>query len=173
MNQKVNPGQLSWNESTVFKLIAFILGAMVIFLTLTAPAHGVDYNKRNLMNRDLSGQDLTQDNFDHSILRGSNLSHANLQGVRLFGAILERANLEGADLSYAILDSANLKRTNLKNAVLEGAFAVSAVFDGAIIDGADFTDVLLNVNQERMLCDLATGTNPTTARDTRDTLFCF
>ncbi len=173
MKNQLKDGQFSWSESAVLKVLAFILGAMVIFLTLVAPAGAVNYVKGSLMYRDFSGQDLTKDNFDHANLRYSNLSHANMRGVRLFGAFLQRANLEGADLSYAVLDSAYLKQTNLKNAVLEGAFAMGAEFDDAIIDGADFTDALLNPNQEEKLCEIATGTNPTTGRNTKETLFCF
>ena len=173
MKNQVNDWQFSWSESAVLKVLAFILGAMVIFLTLVAPAGAVNYVKGNVMNRDFSGQDLTEDIFDHANLRDSNFSHANMQGVRLFGAFLQRTNLEGADLSYAVLDSAYFERTNLKNAVLEGAFAMGAEFYGVIIDGADFTDVLLNRDQEDKLCEIATGTNPTTGRNTKETLFCF
>ncbi|MFN6098598.1 MAG: pentapeptide repeat-containing protein, partial [Dolichospermum sp.] len=42
----------------------------------------------------------------------------------------------------------------------------------AIIDGADFTDVLLRRDEQNKLCKVAKGTNPTTGRQTRDTLYC-
>jgi uncharacterized protein YjbI with pentapeptide repeats len=95
-----------------------------------------------------------------------------LRQVRFFATNLESANLEGADLSYATLDSARLVRANLKDAVLEGAFASNARFEGAIIEGADFTDVLLRQDVQDKLCQVASGTNPKTGRDTRETLFC-
>ncbi|MFM5889171.1 MAG: pentapeptide repeat-containing protein, partial [Dolichospermum sp.] len=89
-----------------------------------------------------------------------------------FAANLESANLLGANLTNATLDSARLIKTNLTNAILEGAFAANAKFDGAIIDGADFTDVLLRRDEQNKLCKVAKGTNPTTGRQTRDTLYC-
>ena len=90
----------------------------------------------------------------------------------MFGTNLEGANLEGANLSYATLDSARMVDANLKDAVLEGAFAASTKFNRANIEGADFTDVLMRKDMQDILCAVATGTNPTTGRETRETLEC-
>ncbi|GDZ93991.1 pentapeptide repeat-containing protein [Planktothrix agardhii CCAP 1459/11A] len=81
-------------------------------------------------------------------------------------------NLEGADLRNSTLDMARFRRTNLTNAILEGAYAYNAEFEGAIIEGADFTDVMLRKDSLKTLCKVATGTNPVTGRNTRDTLYC-
>lgn len=153
-------------------LVAFVLFILLTFHTLVVPAWAVSYNNRSLMDTDLSGQDLRDSSFDHANLRGSNLSHTNAIGVRFFAANLESVNFEGANLTNADLESARLTRTNFTNAVLEGAFATNAKFDGATIDGADFTDVLLRRDQETKLCAIAKGINPTTGRNTRDTLYC-
>ncbi len=135
-------------------------------------ALALEYNKEILVDTDFSGRDLTDSSFTKANLRQSNFSHTNLRGVSFFAANLESANLEGVDLTNATLDSARLIKTNLTNAVLEGAFAANAKFDGAIIDGADFTDALLRQDEQKKLCKVAKGTNPTTGRETRDTLFC-
>jgi uncharacterized protein YjbI with pentapeptide repeats len=135
-------------------------------------ALALEYNKEILVGADFSGRDLRDSSFTKANLRQSNFSHTNLSGVSFFAANLESANLEGVDLTNATLDSARLIKTNLTNAVLEGAFAANAKFDGAIVDGADFTDVLLRQDEQKKLCKVAKGTNPTTGRDTRDTLFC-
>ncbi|MBD2342880.1 pentapeptide repeat-containing protein [Anabaena subtropica] len=148
-----------------------ILGIITI-AGFTPPALALDYNKEILIEADFSGRDLTDSSFTKANLRQSNFSKSNLSGVSFFAANLESANLEGTNLSNATLDSARLIRANLTNAVLEGAFAASTKFDGAIIEGADFTDVLLRPDEQKKLCKVAKGTNPTTGRDTRDTLFC-
>ena len=137
-----------------------------------APAWAADYNKEILVDADFSGQDLTDDSFTKADLRNSNFSRSNLRGVSFFSANLEDANLEGADLSFATLDSARLAKANLTNAMLEGAFAASTDFRKAKIDGADFTDVILRSDTQKLLCAVAQGTNPVTGRDTRETLYC-
>jgi len=85
---------------------------------------------------------------------------------------MDSANLEGANLRNAVLDQARLTHANLRNAILEGAFATNTKFEGALIEGADFTDVLLTPYVQEMLCEVASGTNPVTGRNTRDTLLC-
>ncbi len=151
-----------------------VLLAMLVSLSIwaTSPAFALDYNRENLLGRDFSGQVLTDASFTKANLRNSNLSHSDLTGVSFFAANLESANLEGANLTNATLDAARIIKTNLTNAVLTGAFAANAKFDGAIIDGADFTDVLLRQDEQDKLCKVAQGTNPTTGRETRETLMC-
>lgn len=136
------------------------------------PAAAADYNREFLVGKDFSGQALTEDSFTKANLRNANFNGSDLQGVSFFGANLEDANLEGANLSNATLDSARFVNTNLKNAVLEGAFAFNTKFNGAQIEGADFTDVLLRDDMQEILCASAKGTNPTTGRDTRESLGC-
>lgn len=138
----------------------------------TVPVLADDYNKEFLVGADFSGQVLVDSSFTKANLREANLSHTDLRGVSFFGANLEGANLAGADLRYATLDAARLSSANLTNANLEGAFAFNSKFDGSVIDGADFTDVEFRQDAQVLLCKLATGTNSTTGRVTRETLNC-
>lgn len=159
---------LSWIRGCVWLVVM----AIATFSCLCPPAFALDYNRESLIKADFSGQVLTDAEFTKANMRGSNLSHADLQGVQMFGTNLEGANLEGANLSYATLDSARMVDANLKDAVLEGAFAASTKFNRANIEGADFTDVLMRKDMHDILCEVATGTNPTTGRETRETLEC-
>lgn len=145
---------------------------MLVSTMIITPAWAENYEKQDLANSDFSGQVLTDSEFDFADLKNSNLSHTDLRGVSLFGAKMQFANFEGADMRYATLDTARFTKANLTNAILEGAFAYRTDFSGATIDGADFTDVVLRQDTEKQLCEVATGTNPVTGRNTRDTLFC-
>jgi uncharacterized protein YjbI with pentapeptide repeats len=150
-----------------------VVGMVIALFTFFCPgAIALDYNRESLIKADFSGQVLTDSEFTKANMRGSNLSHADLRGVQMFGTNLEGANLEGANLSFATLDSARLVDANLKDAVLEGAFAASTKFNRANIEGADFTDVLMRQDMHDILCEVATGKNPTTGRQTRETLEC-
>jgi uncharacterized protein YjbI with pentapeptide repeats len=135
-------------------------------------ADAIEYSKDALPRQDFSGQDLRDASFVKVNLRQSNFSGANLAGVTFFGANLEGSNFEGADLHGATLDSASMRRVNFKNANLEGAFATYVKFEGANIEGADFTGIIFRRDVQKYLCSIATGTNPTTKRNTVDTLEC-
>lgn len=152
--------------------IALVLAMGLSISTMASPAHATSFDRQNLRQQDFSGQDLTSNDYTRADMTEADLSHANLQGVRLFTAHLDRANLEGANLKGATLDGAILTRTNLKNAILEGAYVISADFRQANIEGADFTDVLFERRTNDMLCETASGTNPVTGRETRETLYC-
>lgn len=158
------------------KSIGRRLGVLLLLIGLMGlpvlPAAAEDFNRAFLVNADFSGKVLTDDSFTKANLRGANLSRSDLQGVSFFGANLEDAILEASNLSFATLDSARFVNANLKNAVLEGAFAFNAAFNGAEIDGADFTDVLIRDDMQAILCEAAKGINPTTGRNTRDSLAC-
>lgn len=167
------------NRTKLYKRICTSAVALLLWTlvslgnwAVSSPAYALDYNRENLINTDFSGQVLTDASFTKANLRNSNLSHSDLTGVSFFAANLESANLEGANLTNATLDAARIINTNLTNAVLVGAFAANAKFDGATIDGADFTDVLLRQDEQDKLCKAAKGVNPTTGRDTRETLLC-
>ena len=166
-------------QQSARRLLASALVVSLLFCTFvgawgsgTQPAIATNFDRKNLRQQDFSGQDLTDNDYTRADLTEANLSHANLELVRLFTTRLTRANLEGANLKGATLDGATLIGANLKDANLEGAYAINIDFRGANIEGADFTDVLLDPKDNERLCEMASGTNSVTGRDTRETLYC-
>jgi uncharacterized protein YjbI with pentapeptide repeats len=152
-------------------LISFSLFSS-LFLGFSDQAIAEDYDKQVLTGVDFSGKSLQGSQFNKTILRSTNFQKANLKGVSLFGADMYYADFSDANLSFATLDTARMDSVNLTNANLEGAFAYGTSFRKVTIDGADFTDVDLRDNVRQELCKIATGTNPVTGRDTRESLEC-
>jgi uncharacterized protein YjbI with pentapeptide repeats len=96
---------------------------------------------------DLSGYDLSSQNFDsanfvmshlkgtdltYSILAEADFSGAQLEKVILFGANVQEANLEGTNLK-----DADLGRADLRDAKLEGANLTGAILKGTILENKD------------------------------------
>jgi uncharacterized protein YjbI with pentapeptide repeats len=167
--------KLSFRRMMTGFCLAALLGVMLFVSTSIYPQAALadDFTKANLPNNaDFSGQDLTSYEFTQATVRRGNFVNANLTGVSLIGGNFDSADMTGANLTNSLLDTARMTRVNLTNAILVGAFTSVTNFDGAIIDGADFTDVMLRKDIQMKLCKVAKGTNPTTGRNTRDTLEC-
>jgi uncharacterized protein YjbI with pentapeptide repeats len=156
----------------ICRVFCLILVGCISLGCFIRPVWAENYERLTMIGADLSGQDLTDSSFTQAKFPESNFSHTNLREVSLFGANLEESNFEGADLSYATLSTARLVKANLTNAILEGVLAYNTQFSGATIAGADFTDALIREDELKKLCAIASGTNPMTGRDTRESLNC-
>ncbi len=154
------------------KLSSFFLTLLVFFFSLLPVNASIDYGKQTLIGEDFSELDLKGSTFYLTNLQDADLSGSDLEGASLFGAKLLNTNLSNANLTNATLDSAVFEGTNLRNAVLEDAFAFNARFKDVNIKGSDFTNVIIRGEDLNYLCSIAEGVNPTTKRNTLDSLDC-
>lgn len=163
-------------QKTVIRATVRVVLVLVAIVGIVSgfglPAIAEDYTKDVLIGVDFSGKDLTDSQFNHTNMRESNLSNTKLRAVNMFAANLEFANLSGADLRLVTLESARITDADLSNANLEGAYLSNAKLERTKIEGADFTDVDIRDDVRQMLCKVASGKNPVTGRETRETLYC-
>jgi uncharacterized protein YjbI with pentapeptide repeats len=134
-------------------------------------------NEHSDVNMDLSGANLSGNNFDNADLHKANLSKANLHGASFKKTNLRNANLSGADLqetdlsttdiqgaiyirtnlSFANLSGLDLHDANLTGAKLNGVNLISANLSGAVISGADLENA--NLDQANLTFAILTETN--------------
>mmetsp|Transcript_7573 Transcript_7573/g.46592 ORF Transcript_7573/g.46592 Transcript_7573/m.46592 type:complete len:223 (-) Transcript_7573:215-883(-) len=148
---------------------ATLLGAP---LDASAVVGGKGNASTPLSGLDLSNQDLRNNDYTKSVLKQTKFDGSNLTGVSFFACFAKGATFQGANLSLADLEQGDFEGANFTNAVLEGAFVNAANFTGIELEGSDWTDVVLRKDVYQQLCAVASGTNPTTGVDTRDSLSC-
>ena len=168
---QVGPGSRLWRLLQQ-GLLGLLLAAVLLLGGLEPVAAAMDYAKQVLIGADFRGADLRGVTFNLTNLRDADFHGADLRNASLFGAKLQDADLAETDLRDATLDSAVFDGTDLRNARLDDAFAFNTKFSNVLIEGADFTNVPLRGDALKALCAIASGTNPSSGRATRDTLGC-
>jgi len=98
---------------------------------------------------DVSGADLSKQNFDRFNLREVDFSDCNLSGAYfpradLYGATLSRANLSRIDAVHTSFTSCNAQKAHFDKALLLSASFLSAKLDGASFAGASMSQVDLS-----------------------------
>jgi len=121
---------------------------------------------------DMHGRSLQQAEFLKASLAGYDFSQADLRGAVFNNSDLRGADLREANLGDVVAYATRFDDSDLSGAILRNAMLMQSRFSGARIEGADFTDAVLDLPQQKQLCERASGSNPVTGVLTRDSLAC-
>jgi uncharacterized protein YjbI with pentapeptide repeats len=166
--------------STVQRLIGWALWVLVMISGVVGvpPAIAASsaairaFDDVSVTSQDFSGESLVQAEFNNAKLDGANFSGADLRGAVFNGSVLKAANLRGIDFTDGIAYLSNLAGADLSDGVFESAMMLKSNFRNATVTGADFSYAMLDRDQVLHLCETASGVNPKTGVDTRESLGC-
>ena len=170
----------SLNHSMSIVRICFsvLLAGLLCFNISIAPAQaGSSRAVRAYDNVDTSSQDFVGKNMQMAEFSDAHLDDVDFSKAQMQGSVFDNVTMTGATFTDADMSDGMAYRTDFsgaefKNTVLTEAILLKSNFKGAIATNADFSDAALDKEQILELCKNASGVNPVTKVDTRESLGC-
>jgi len=156
-----------------------VIGTLLaLFFFLPLPAHAASsaatraIDDADIVTQDFSGQDLREAEFSNNKFVGANFSQADMTAVVFNGVDLTGANLQNVDMTGGMAYLSSFAEADLSGAILTEAMLMQSSLRGATVTDADFSFAVVDKDQVKLLCENASGVNPVTGVDTRDSLGC-
>lgn len=165
------------NMLRIRSAVLSILLALFLLLPLL-PAHAASsaatraIDDADIVTQDFSGQNLREAEFSNNQLANANFQEADLTAVVFNGVDLTGANLQNVDMTGGLAYLSSFIDADLSGAILTEAMLLQSSLRGATVTNADFSFAVIDKDQVISLCEQASGINPVTGVDTRDSLGC-